>query len=354
MSRKRGARPPSFPLRMVDRIDGELSTLLEPARPIALVNFPNHQNPGDNAIWLGAHAALQRLRVPVGYASTWASFSATAMRRAVGDGPLLLNGGGNFGDLYAGQQGLREHVLEHCRERRIIQLPQSIYFRDQANLDRVRRLCAAHPDFILIVRERQSFEVARRWFDVRTLLCPDMAFGLGPLERPAGAGRTMLWLGRQDAERVARTAPPPGLAAADWMSADAGEGMSGATQRILALNRRLIEFTRDDPGRTERRWRALAGTFGPLAEAWVRHGIAVVSSAQIVITDRLHAHIFAILLGVPHVVLDNSYGKVRSTFETWTHESGLSTWAETTEAALLSAATLLRQGSGASKQVQSL
>jgi pyruvyl transferase EpsO len=67
-----------------------------------------------------------------------------------------------------------------------------------------------------------------------------------------------------------------------------------------------------------------------------------VRSADVVVTDRLHAHIFAIMLGLPHVVLDNSYGKTRSTFETWTHASGLGHWADTTDEALSLAAYLIR------------
>ncbi len=331
---------------MAGRVDAVLEGLLEPGRPVGLVNFPNHANPGDNAIWLGAHAALRRLRVPVGYACTWSAFSAEAMRRAIGGGPLLLNGGGNFGDLYAGQQGLREHLLEHCKDRRLVQLPQSIWFRQPENRERMRRLCAAHPDFTLIVRERQSHEIASRWFEVPTLLSPDMAFALGPLDRPAGRAHARFWLGRQDAERVERAAPPPELPASDWLPTAAGDGMPIATRRILELNRRLVEFTREDAGRADRRSRALASTFGPLAQAWVRRGIEIVASAQVIVTDRLHAHIFAILLGVPHVVLDNSYGKVRSTFDTWTHESGFATWAQTTEDALRAADALVHHEAG--------
>jgi len=331
---------PPFASRMANRIETVLSTVLEPGRPVALVNFPNHQNPGDNAIWLGTLAVLQRIGVPVRYESNWSAFSEAAMRHAVGDGPLLLNGGGNFGDLYAGQHGLREHVLEHCKDRRIVQLPQSIWFRDDRNRDHVARLCVAHRRFTLMVRERQSYEIAQRWFDVPVLSCPDMAFGLRTLERAAPAPHDVLWLGRDDAERVART-PPPGIPACDWLPVDMADGMPAGTRRILELNRRLNEFARHDPGRAFRRWRALAWTFGPLANAWVARGAGIVSSAKVVITDRLHAHVFALLLGQPHVVLDNSFGKVRSTFDTWTHDSGLATWADTTADALRAATALL-------------
>ena len=36
------------------------------------------------------------------------------------------------------------------------------------------------------------------------------------------------------------------------------------------------------------------------------------------VTDRLHAHILSLLLDIPHVVLDNSYGKVGGFVDAWT------------------------------------
>ena len=46
-----------------------------------------------------------------------------------------------------------------------------------------------------------------------------------------------------------------------------------------------------------------------------RGSIAMYSSSRVVITDRLHASIFAFLLHKPHVYLDQSYDKIRRTRE---------------------------------------
>ena len=46
-----------------------------------------------------------------------------------------------------------------------------------------------------------------------------------------------------------------------------------------------------------------------------RRSIAMISSSRVVVTDRLHASIFAFLLHKPHVYLDQSYGKIRLTRE---------------------------------------
>jgi pyruvyl transferase EpsO len=36
-----------------------------------------------------------------------------------------------------------------------------------------------------------------------------------------------------------------------------------------------------------------------------------------VITDRLHGHILCTLLGIPHCVIDNSYGKIGGFADAW-------------------------------------
>ena len=46
-----------------------------------------------------------------------------------------------------------------------------------------------------------------------------------------------------------------------------------------------------------------------------RRSIAMFSSSRVVVTDRLHASIFAFLLHKPRVYLDQSYGKIRLTRE---------------------------------------
>jgi exopolysaccharide biosynthesis predicted pyruvyltransferase EpsI len=43
------------------------------------------------------------------------------------DDPILLHGGGNFGDVWPGFQRFREQVIRESPNRRIIQLPQTIH-----------------------------------------------------------------------------------------------------------------------------------------------------------------------------------------------------------------------------------
>lgn len=315
------------------RIDTAIRTALNGARNVALVNFPNHNNPGDVAIWLGALASLRRLGVRVRYQCAWCTFSPEALARALPEGPVLINGGGNFGDLYQGQQGLRERLFAELTDRHLIQLPQSIHFGQQDNLDRVRTLIADHGRVTLMMREDRSERFAAENFDASVHLVPDMALALRRIERPVGSPQSdMLWLHRMegDAEYVDHGFPlGEGVREVEWIRPQENEPeWSRSHEKAREQNARLLEECRNDPEAARRRWKRLARTFAPLSEGYVRRGMEIIATGRVLVTDKLHGHILSLLAGIPHVVLDNSYGKVSGVYRTWTKDSTLSHWAD--------------------------
>src|SRR5215207_2636479 len=83
------------------RLRAATQTALEGAAgPVALVDFPNHTNVGDQAIWVGARRLLEQLGSDVGYVADHASYSPRRLRQRVPHGPVLLHGGGSFGDVW--------------------------------------------------------------------------------------------------------------------------------------------------------------------------------------------------------------------------------------------------------------
>ncbi|MFM8220662.1 MAG: polysaccharide pyruvyl transferase family protein, partial [Planctomycetaceae bacterium] len=109
------------------------SELLPPGTRCALALYPDHWNAGDAAIWWATKRLLGELGVGVDYACDPWNYDPRALRAALPDGPILLLGGGNFGDVYPREQSLRIRILADFPERRIIQLPQSILFRSPAD-----------------------------------------------------------------------------------------------------------------------------------------------------------------------------------------------------------------------------
>ncbi|MGP7795132.1 polysaccharide pyruvyl transferase family protein [Sphingomonas sp. CLY1604] len=285
-------------------LDALYRAAIGPGEQYALLDFPDHPNVGDSAIWLGECAMLRAVTGnDPAYVSTWHDFDEAALRRACPDGVVFLHGGGNLGDIWPHHQRLRETVLTRMRDRRVVQLPQSIHFDDPAAAARFAHIAAAHPDLTLYVRDRPSLATAQAFVGAHAALAPDSAFALGPQPRSA-ADRPLLALLRTDAERVADRAGPPAEAApVDWLEDD--------------------EPLPDD--RLQR------------AAARVARGLALLSRGERIVTDRLHGHILALLLGIPHVVLDNSYGKVGAYIDAWTAGSPLvaraASWAEVADAA---------------------
>lgn len=333
--------------QLAQRLDDEVSSALRGATSVALVNFPNHNNPGDSAIWLGAVASLRRLNVDVRYRCAWCTYSPEAMRRSHPDGPILINGGGNFGDLYKGQQGLRERLLKQAKGRPLVQLPQSIHFRKQANLQRVQRLISDHGDVTLMLREKSSEQFAREHFDARVVLAPDAALGMAPLARPTGDPLAdVLWLHRlpTDPEYVdhGTVDTPLSVRELEWLEADPNEAAwSRRTAAARWVNERLLARARRDPRWARHAWRPLGATFAPLGDGYIDRGLGLLTQGRVLVTDKLHGHLLALLAGIPHVALDNSYGKVSGVYSTWTHPSTLTHWAEDGAEAMTLAGKLL-------------
>lgn len=286
----------------------------------ALLDVPTHQNVGDRAIHLGTLALLRRAGVRVCYACSIETYSRRTLARRLGDGVILLSGGGSLGDLWPLHQQLRERVLADFPDIRVIQLPQSLYFRDPAALSRARAAFGAHRRLTLLLREERSLAAARSAFDAPSDVCPDLAFALGLLPRPAAPTARVVWLARRDREAA------PHAAAGSHPTFDWAVQPRSPLSRVERLGHRV----------TSAHPRIEPYAHGPLmrlgvlaSRERVRSGCAMLAAGDTVITDRLHGHILSLLLGIPHAVLDNSYGKVRSFYETWTRDAPIVRWAET-------------------------
>lgn len=331
--------------REIDRV---MASLIPAGTRVALINFPNHANAGDAALWLGELACLRRLGAIIMYRASWASYRSDDLARLLRpDDVILIHGGGNFGDLYLHNQAVtRMRVLETFPCHRTIQLPQSIWFREAVNRDRLRACCEAHRDFTLLVREAQSLAIAQRDFHVPTILCPDLVFALGPLARPMAPKVDILWLARRDVESTGYEPPNSNenLEVVDWLLPLVDEPPVRMNVRLATpLNENLHVMAQKQTGSSAWQRRLLATTFAIMARGWTDRGCSILARGRVVVTDRLHGHILAVLMGIPHVVLDNSYGKLRTVYDTWTHSCPITHWADHADDAISQARALVRK-----------
>ena len=285
----------------------------------ALLDFPDHPNVGDSAIWLGELALFrQMLKRRPAYVCSKDNFDKDELLANCPGGPVFIHGGGNFGDVWPDHQAFREHLIRSLDDRRIIQLPQTIYFSSRDALKRCATIINAHPDFTLLVRDRQSLRIANDWFACEALLCPDMALYLShrPPNRPPS--RDIRFLLRSDHESTFDTRDLAAIAKqfdgeiVDWLDEPSSTYSAAARKARLGL---LLK-----PPRGNLRQAARERRYHALAQARVRRGLSVLRDARLIVTDRLHGHLLSLIACVPNVVLDNSYGKVSQFIELWTKD----------------------------------
>jgi exopolysaccharide biosynthesis predicted pyruvyltransferase EpsI len=340
----------TLPRRMVSQFDhitalrGVIGSKLDTRIPIgarcALIDYPDHSNVGDSAIWCGELAYLRSRRAEIVYQCSIDTYRREVLAKRIGAGMVLIHGGGNFGTLYPQHQGLREQVILDFPDNTVIQLPQTVHFADGVSLERASTVIRRHGGVVLLLRDARSLTFANDVFASTNELCPDMAFCLGGLAKTRTPDKRILVLGRTDHEANpqglinAERAPtaPRDVLSVDWLSEP--------RSRMRTLSRKVTRLLDSKNVPYDAFGAALSSSWRRAAEQRVLRGVDLLCRGQVVITDRLHAHILCVLLAQPHVVMDNTYGKVRSFYEQWTHATSFCRWAGSLEEAMLCASKL--------------
>lgn len=294
-------------------IDDVILPLLRGYRSVAIFDFPNYANVGDSAIWLGQKAFLMEHDFRVAHVDD-CYLGSKGYPSLAKDVAILINGGGNFGDLYLHHQKLRESLIRHYPGHRIIQLPQSIHFQSTTEQNRCADFLKDHGDFHFVVRDEPSLEIARSIHRGPSYLCPDMALYMPQLARPQKPSFEVVGLLRKDREqRYQHGEPATDSLFCDWLIESKGIGK--LVGRVSRGERKFL----GPRSRISRRM-----IYDWAARKRLKRGCDILGSGRAVITDRLHAHILCTMMGIPHVVLDNSYGKIANFRAAWqTGEEGL-------------------------------
>jgi len=300
----------------------EIENLIPRDAPLLYCDFPIHLNFGDILIMLGTIAFLKQLDNPVIDSFTLLASQKLQQKRPQ-EAVWLLHGGGNFGDLWPEFQNFRERVIVSHPGERIIGLPQTMHYASPDALKRFAAIAAGHKDLHLFWRDRVSYETARQHFDCHNYLCPDMAHSLWPLPAHSAAGKPArdLYLIRRDKEAGVLPA---------WVEAHRGEFVDwrDLVPVHYQLARRSSRLLDKIGGASQMRVPTLAAWSWAMRRL-LAHMIRRFRDYDRVVTSRLHAHIFASLLGKQTVLIDNSYGKNRTYFEAWTRNLGTVEFAAT-------------------------
>ena len=139
----------------------------------SLIDIPDYNNIGDNLIWEGELDYLSRLKYKKLFESNCWIFRDKDLPP---NGIILIQGGGNFGDLYRESQDLKIHLIEKYIDRKIIIFPQSIHYNDMDFFKRDIHIIKNHPNLHICVRDKESYDLLITNGLENIYLLPDMAF----------------------------------------------------------------------------------------------------------------------------------------------------------------------------------
>lgn len=198
---------------------------------------------------------------------------------------IATSGGGNLGDLWPHEEAARLAVVSRFPRNRIVSLPQSIHFGDPARLAASMAIYRDHPRLLLAVRDDRSLEIARAHLDEAAIVRAEdlVTRHEYPYAFRARSGRT-LFAERQDLERRDGT-----RIAAFRAATDAAGVPTEVTDTVVPG----LRFSNIEMG-----------------AKLVYEKIDEFHAADLVVTDRLHGALFALIAGRPVVVFENSYGKI--------------------------------------------
>lgn len=308
-----------------------LEAVLGRGREVALLDTPRHRNLGDSLLWAGSLAYLARLDHRVVYHTDQGRFRDSDIRRLPRDAVFVFKGGGNLGDLYPAEDEFRRHVIKTFRDREFVILPQSFYYRSAHELEQARRDYAHASSLTVMLRERRSLAaIAEAMPELNVVFAPDMALGLDLA--PPEMSDELIIVARTDAEALDGSS-----AWQDWTFSWPNRVAWQLTMAVGRLTKRLPQTLWDAAP-----WVHL-GANDQLLRLNLSAAHAQFRQARGVATNRLHAHILAILMGIPHVVTDNNYGKIRAVFGEYTGSFQTANWADSLEDAVDLAQKLTRR-----------
>jgi pyruvyl transferase EpsO len=290
-----------------------IAALLPKDRPVAFLDYPLGINVGDLLIMLGTLAFFERHGLQRRLSRNLLNTETKGSLGIQEGDTIVLQGGGNFGDLYPHIQAYRERIIAEYPDNKIVVMPQTIYYIQPDGLGRAADRLNRHPDLTLVVRDTVSYDLAKPFFGERLIPSPDMAHELWPsLLATVNGGEAHegpLFFMRTDEEkgRVFEAFDAHRPEFVDWAN-------------VVTMRLRLIKRTATELSRLQS---VLNSAITPdelyftLVRTEVVRTVRKLAGRTPWITSRLHGFILGLLLDKPVAAVDNNYGKLSSYIETW-------------------------------------
>ncbi len=264
----------------------------EPA--FILFNSPDYGNLGDHAIAMAEKKLFQTLFPQTEFIEISCEqyikenmLIQNAIRK---EDILIISGGGYLGSLWLWLEDITKNIIGQYTENKIIIFPQTLYFEEnslgQSEKKAISAVLNVHNDVTVMLRDPASFRLAEELFaaSVTKLLVPDIVFSLTPKQYGMRFGGLVCIRDDKESKGTDKTY-------INNILCEAGievEFFSTVSEEMVCLDNR---------------------------EPCLDKLFDKIGSADIVVTDRLHAMILCAVTDTPCVAFDNLSGKVSQTYQ---------------------------------------
>ncbi|NGU66466.1 polysaccharide pyruvyl transferase family protein [Clostridium perfringens] len=260
-------------------------------KKIILTLTPNHGNLGDHAI---AYASEYFIKenfseyefIELDMDEIYEKGKALKSVLCKGDIIMIL-GGGNMGDLYKHEEWTRRFIINNFKGIKIISLPQTICFSEtkkgKSEFNKTKKIYNRNNNLKLVAREKVSFDIMKKSFgESRVGFYPDMVLYLNNKNLSTKRDGILMCL-RSDKEGVFKSEFK------EELNSRLKEIYSKVELSDTVIIKNVNRYSRNKE--LDKIWRKI-------------------SSAEVVITDRLHGMIFCAITNTPCIVLKTYNHKV--------------------------------------------
>ncbi|KPZ72585.1 putative pyruvyl transferase EpsO [Shewanella sp. P1-14-1] len=274
-------------------------------KKVLFLDVPVNLNVGDSLLYLGTLELFKLLNVTIIDSISAYEPARLDKLQIEEDVVCVLQGGGNFGDIYSLHQNFRHLALSKFPNNQFVLMPQSIHY---SNLNTFKDDCDFYRtcrNFSIFVRDEHSFEQFVSENVSQVTLCPDIATVLFGTFNPSEAAiDSKLYFLRKDVEAAPNTETAISV---DWIDI-----IPKHLNRLFEISKFIIKKN------NRLNIRGLTGFLvNNLHTKLVHKAYSYFIGFKTIKTDRLHGLILSQLLQMNCEALDNKYKKLERYIKRW-------------------------------------
>ncbi|WP_027216035.1 polysaccharide pyruvyl transferase family protein [Butyrivibrio fibrisolvens] len=262
-----------------------------------MLNTPDHGNLGDHAIALAEERFFKDRLPDIRYKEVTGDYyrkNHKLLKMIVPKRIVLgISGGGYIGDVWMEEEELVRNVISSFPKNKIIIFPQTVYYHDDDNgrkeWECTKRIIQTHGDsLIFCLRDKRSYDFIKNNIpEMKNIFYyPDMVLSLDVKFDEKREG--ILTCFRSDKEKI--------------LSDEVINKINSCAEKNGIRIRPTSTVLDKNVGIADR-------------ENEVYEKLREFASAKLVITDRLHAMLFAAITGTPCVAFDNETKKISGVYK---------------------------------------